>query len=200
MVALVSVCTIFFGLLCIAGALGWMIKHNAKICETHYLIETRGTRVVFRLVPITDEIEKENLDGTTSMWAVDDSCITPTKYPVTTFPMFGFLQHDIGLIELSEVNWEPIFSTKHDRGEIVASPRYLGTIFNERVSAAVVSLGKDVVEKLNKIASGIQPLHFWIAQIVLAAGLIFIIFQMLTLDLSAVATKLDIIIKLLGGG
>jgi hypothetical protein len=183
-----------------------LIGRINKTCRTKALLQiSDGNRLTYKLVSkdeTSTHVELPNADGTTSMWPIDRTCIRTTSYPIGFVP--DYLKREIDVLELDAETWEPVFSSKHASGEVVASPRLLGIIFGEKVSQAVVSLGKEITDKLSKIAGGIQPMYFWISIITLAildiiTMVIVIRLPSLLGDLTALSTKLDVIIKLLGG-
>lgn len=91
--------------------------------------------------------------------------------------------------------------------EMIASPAVLGNLMHEKITEAVITVNKEMIDQLagitSRLSKVLNPLHFYIGMGLVLVLLGFIAFQIMPImssigDLGDVSDKLDAIMKSLG--
>ena len=167
-----------------------------KIVSTKILLQITNSTGKTEFKPSEKQGNSVSLpkkDGTSDMWVIDKNCMRTTSFPIGSG--IPFLKRDIQMVELDADSWEPI---KFDRSDktIVGSPRLLGTLFNEKVAAAIVGLGKEFTDAIKNI-KGNNPLYMLFGALALGAGFAFISSSVFTILCATLAniTLTNIVMK-----
>jgi len=176
----------------------YALYRNDKFCEqkVHLIIvPTIGKGIDKFVSKEGNSISIPNKDGTSNMWVLSKLNAFPMSYPPGGF---RWLRRDIQTVVLSEESWEPLSNS--NPGTLIGSPRFLGTLFNEKVAAAIVGMGKEFTDALKTIKGNINPMYLLLGAIVIIAANIYSVMKVMDLEkvVPEIISKLDIIIKLLG--
>ena len=194
---------------------GYRLWRLNRIVETNRLVllqsKTRGRYLLVPKEPNSINIQvtlKDKVSGKdeviTKTWPLTDFNVITVPYPQGNG--FSFLKRDIEYTEIDERDWNPITNTSDNR-EVIASPVFLGNLINERVTASIVTMGKEVVDAIKGIGKMINPNHFYLAVIMILAAVGFVIYQIMPvvtqlkdviLTVATNTEKLDLVMKALG--
>ena len=168
-----------------------------------YLLVNKETNSVNIQVALKDKVSGKE-EVITKTWPLTDFNVITVPYPQGGG--FSFLKRDIEYVELDERDWNPITNTSDNR-EVIASPVFLGNLINERVTASIVTMGKEVVDAIKGIGKILNPSHFYLAVVMLMAGIGAVIYIIMPLaeqfkdvitTVAANTEKIDMLIKALG--
>ena len=167
-----------------------------------YLLVNKETNCINIQVVIKDKVSGKD-EVITKTWPLTDFNVITVPYPQGGG--FAFLKRDIEYVEIDERDWNPITNTSDNR-EVIASPVFLGNLINERVTASIVTMGKEVVDAIKGIGKILNPSHFYLSVVMILAGLgavIYIIMPLAEQFKDVIATvaantdKIDMLIKAL---
>ena len=198
-------------------ALGVKLWRTNNDVETKRLVllqsKTRGRYLLVEKEPNCINIQvtlKDKASGKeeviTKTWPLTDFNVITVPYPNRTPGKFTLFNRDIEYTEIDERDWNPITNTSDNR-EVIASPVFLGNLINERVTASIVTMGKEVVDAIKGIGKILNPNHFYIAVVMLMAGIGAVIYIIMPLagqfkdviaTVAANTEKIDMLIKALG--
>lgn len=88
--------------------------------------------------------------------------------------------------------------------EMIASPALLGNLMHEKITEAVITVNKEMLDSMTKLMSGfkriLSPSTFYIGIGLVVIAVVFVIYQVMPLaeDIAAIAERLDAVAKNLG--
>lgn len=189
------------GLLFICFFIFYRLHKLSEICDKNLLVllwHSAGDGEFFLAPKEENSVSLPCKDSGTKTWIISDLNTITVSYPIGSG--MRLLKRDIQLVILDDYSWMPLVN--RSRGEIpVPSPKLLGTIINEKITAAIVALGQDITKVLNKAGGSISLMTFLLGIIALAAGIIYDISlaRPISEQLTTVISKLDTLVALLGG-
>ncbi|KKN59669.1 hypothetical protein LCGC14_0539960 [marine sediment metagenome] len=177
----------------------WYQWKWSKICRTSILVlvQKADGHGDYQLAPQTGGSVRL-VDPKTKLmqfWPINELSTIAIPYPGVGF-VPAFLQKTIRMVIVSEEDWEPITNRSPDR-TLVASPAFLGNLMGEQITAAVLTVNKEVldsvaglVRRLNKLVS---PTMFYIGIGLVIAMMGFVAYQIIPM-----ATQIEIIQEAIG--
>lgn len=186
---------LIYGILFVVCFQLYLLSKNDRFCNNnvHLIIVPTVGKGVDKFIPKQgNSISLTNKDGTTDMWVLNKLNAFPMSYPPGGF---SWLKRDIQTVILSEENWEPLSNSKP--GTMVGSPRLLGTLFNEKVAAAIVGMGKEFTDAVKSMKKGMNTTYLLFGFVAIAAGEVLL--WNFVKEIPNLITKLDAINKLIGG-
>lgn len=103
---------------------------------------------------------------TTQLWPINKLSTIDVLYPGVGF-IPEFLQKQIRMTIVDEDDWEPLINRDPDR-KLIASPAVLGNLMNEKVTEAVITVNK---EMMDSIAGLVKRMNKLVNPIVVYIGL-----------------------------
>lgn len=155
----------------------------AKTCKNNILVLVQRAKGNgdWELAPISgNSITLKNPEGEgTKLWVINELSTLDVLYPGVGF-IPKFLQKQIRMVVVSEDSWEPITNRSKDR-DLVASPAFMGNLFNEKITEAVVAISKEMMDTIKGLGHLLNPTHFYIGIGLVLATLGFLIIKILPL-------------------
>lgn len=135
----------------------WMIYLQwkwSKVCRENVLVlvSLMDGGTLDYLVPKEGgsvSLKKKNSD-TTRMWPINKMTSLDMPYPGVGF-LPRWLQKDIKMIIVDEGDYEPLIN-RDPKKAMIASPAVLGNLMHEKITEAVITVNKEVMDKLEGLA------------------------------------------------
>ena len=194
---------LYLGTLFVAMVVYYQWKWT-KIVKTSMLIliKKASGRGDYQLVPQSgNSITLKNpKDNTSRMWVINELATIEVPYPGVGFiPLF--LQKQIRMTIVDEEDWEPMLNRSPNH-EMIASPAVLGNLMHEKITEAVITVNKEMldsisglVKKLNKL---VNPTVVYIGLGLIIILLAYMIFKQSPEDISTMAQDIMQIKQSLG--
>ena len=99
---------------------------------------------------------KNPTKGTTKMWPINQMAFIDVLYPGVGF-VPGFLQKQIRMTIVDEGDWEPIINRDPDK-KLIASPEVLGNLMHEKITEAVITVNKEMLDTISSITKRLNKL------------------------------------------
>lgn len=136
---------------------------------------------------------KDPKSNTTRLWAMSELATIVVPYPGVDF-LPKFLQQQIRMTIVNELDWEPMINRNKSSG-IIASPAVLGNLMNEKITEAVITVNKEMMDSLtglvHRLDKTITPQMFYTGVGAVLIGLGFVVYLLLSMvDQGAGLTEL----------
>jgi len=144
---------------------------------------------------------KEKQGNTIRMWPINEMATIDVPYPgIGLVPLF--LQKKIRMTIVDEEDWEPMLNRRIDQ-RLIASPAVLGNLIHEKITEAVITVNKEMMDNLNalmrKMGARINPMIVYVGIGLVLVLLGYIIIQVLpALEDTGTAEQLEKIMDALG--
>lgn len=176
----------------------------SKVCKNNVLILVQRSdgHGDYELAPQDGGSVTIGKDDKARTWPINELATIDVPYPGVGF-IPRFMQKQIRMVVVAETDWEPITNRSPDR-EMIASPAFLANLIHEKITAAVITINKEMwdslttlTQKLNKILS---PTVFYIGIGLTLAAIGFLAYQIIPAMtvISEMGAKLDAISRALG--
>jgi hypothetical protein len=198
---IIMYCVILFTLMVVYYQWKW-----SKIADKNmYLLMKRADGSTY-----SDLVKKEGTSVTlrskrpgedNRVWPINELCTLDIPYPGVGF-VPAFLQKKIKMVILDEEDWEPLINRDPDK-KLIASPAVLGNLILEQVTRLVVTINKDMLDKMeglaSKMSNAVTPQTFYIGTGLILIAVGYLIVQTLSApDMAAVMDELELIKKAQG--
>jgi hypothetical protein len=140
--------------------------------------------------------------NTTRIWPINELSTIAVPYPGVGF-VPTFLQKTIQMVLVSESDWEPMTNRSPNK-EMIASPAVLGNLMHEKITEAVITVNKEMLESVSgivkRLGKMINPTIFYVGMGVILVGLVFVVFQLLPIveQINTATDSLNAIQRALG--
>ena len=183
----------------LVGMIGYYQWKWSKICKEKVLmlVERADGDGDFELVDSSGgQVTLKNPKKKTSqVWLINELATVAVSYPGVGFvPLF--LQKTIRMVIVREDDWEPMTNRSPNR-EMIASPAVLGNLIHEKITEAVVTVNKEMMDTMSALASRmgsrVSPTMFYIG-----IGMVLLVLTFLAFQILPIASSLEVIEKALG--
>ena len=137
--------------------------------------------------------------NTTRMWPINELATIDVPYPGVGF-VPQFLQKTIRMVIVSETDWEPLTNRSPNK-DIIASPAVLGNLMHEKITEAVITVNKEMMESISglvkRLNNLVNPMVVYIGLGLAVVLMLYMTFQVVP-AVGEITDKLNAISNALG--